>query len=1181
MPVPFKRVMAANRGEIAIRIFRACTELGIQTVAIYSDEDRLSLHRYKADEAYLVGKGKKPIDAYLGVDEIVELARRLEVDAIHPGYGFLSENPDFAEACERAGIAFIGPTAEMQRRLGDKVAGRKAAVAAGVPVVPGTPGPVDHDEQALIFAKQHGYPIIVKASAGGGGRGMRVARNGRELVEGLASARSEAAATFGNAAVFLERYIERPKHVEVQVLGDHHGNLVHLFERDCSIQRRHQKVVEFAPSLAITPALREAICEDALKIARSVGYRSAGTVEFLVDQEGRHYFIEVNPRIQVEHTVTEVITGRNLVQAQILIAQGKNLSDSEIAITRQADVQMRGHAIQCRITTEDPQNGFAPDYGVLKAYRSPGGFGVRLDAGSAFNGAVITPHYDSLLVKITTWGLSFPAAAHVMDRSLQEFRVRGVKTNIAFLENVMRHPEFLAGRCDTSFIEAHPELMSATVRKDRGTKLLKYLGEVSVNGSPGVARVQRSAELREPRVPRVDLAAPRPKGTRDVLLERGPEGLAKWVLEQKRLLFTDTTWRDAHQSLLATRVRTHDLVRIAPATSVLAAGLFSLECWGGATFDVCLRFLREDPWDRLRRLRQAVPNVLLQMLLRGSNAVGYTNYPDNVVQRFVEQAARGGVDVFRVFDALNWTKGMTVACDAVRKQGKVLEAALCYTGDVSDPKRDKYPLDYYVKLAKELERMGAHLLAVKDMAGLLKPFAAAKLVKALKEAVGIPVHLHTHDTSGVASATILEAARAGVDVVDAALAPLSGLTAQPNLNSLVAVLRGTEWDPHLASADREGGFAAVPGLAPQGAPSKEGGFAAVPGLDDDALQLLANYWEAVREYYAPFESGLRSGTAEVYRHEIPGGQYSNFKPQVAGLGLLDKWEECKDMYRKVNLLFGDVIKVTPSSKVVGDMAMFLVKNGLEPEDLFTEKGKDLAFPESVIGLARGMLGQLHGGFPEALRKVILRGEEPITCRPGELLEPSDLELERKNAAERTGARVDDEALVSWLLYPNVFAELVRHREEYSDTSVVPTPVFLYGLEPGQETSIEIEPGKTLIVRLVTIGKLEKDGTRDLFFELNGEGRTITIRDQSAAQGAAVRVKADRGNAHHVAAPMPGKVVKVNVKPGDEVKAGAVLLVTEAMKMETNVKARGDGKIAEVRFREGDKVEKEDLLVVLA
>ncbi len=1148
MTVPFRRVMAANRGEIAIRIFRACTELGIQTVAIYSEEDRLSLHRYKADEAYLVGKGKAPIDAYLGIEEIVGLARRLEVDAIHPGYGFLSENADFAEACERAGIVFIGPTADMQRKLGDKVAGRKAAIAAGVPVVPGTPEPVLHDEEALVFARQHGYPIIVKAAGGGGGRGMRVARDQKQLLEGLTSARSEAQAAFGNPAVFLERYIERPKHIEVQVLGDHHGNLVHLFERDCSVQRRHQKVVEFAPSLAITPAQREAICGDALKIARSVGYRNAGTWEFLLDQEGRHYFIEVNPRIQVEHTVTEMITGRNLVQAQLLVAQGRRLSDPEIGIASQADVQMRGFAIQCRITTEDAQNGFAPDYGVLKAYRSPGGAGVRLDAGSAFTGAVITPHYDSLLVKVSTWGLRFDAAASVMGRCLAEFRIRGVKTNIPFLENVMRHPVFLAGKCDTSFIEAHPELLAVPQKKDRATKLLKFLSEVTVNGSPGVARPLRSSELREARLPAVDLARPPPPGTRQILEQRGPEGLAKWVLEQKGLLFTDTTMRDAHQSLLATRVRTHDLLKVAPATARLGSGLFSLECWGGATFDVAMRFLKEDPWARLAALRAAIPNVLFQMLLRGSNAVGYTNYPDNVVEKFVHEAAAGGVDVFRVFDSLNWTRGMTVACEAVRKEGKVLEAAVCYTGDISDPSRTKYPLAYYVGLAKELERMGAHLLAIKDMAGLLKPFAAGQLVKALKQEVGLPIHLHTHDTSSVSAATILEATRAGVDVVDAALSSLSGLTAQPNLNSLVAVLAGSSWDP---------------------------------GLDQEGLQQLANYWEGVREFYAPFESGLRSGTAEVYRHEIPGGQYSNYKPQVAGLGLLDRWEECKDMYRRVNLLFGDLVKVTPSSKVVGDMAMFLVKNNLQPEDLFTEKGADLAFPESVIGLAKGMLGQPHGGFPPELQKIILKGAEPISHRPGELLEPADLEAERRKAADKTGHPVDDRALASWLLYPNVYPDFARHREEFSDTSVIPTPVFFYGLEPGQETTVEIEPGKTLIVKLVTVGKLHADGTRDLFFELNGDGRTVTVRDQAAATGAAVRAKADKGNPSHVGAPMPGKVLKVNVKPGDQVKAGAVLMVTEAMKMETNVKAKADCTVAEVKFKEGDKVEKEDLIVVLA
>jgi pyruvate carboxylase len=1148
MPIPFRKVMAANRGEIAIRIFRACTELGIKTVAIYSEEDRLSLHRYKADEAYLIGKGKAPIDAYLDIDEIIDLARRIECDAIHPGYGFLSENAEFTEACERAGIFFIGPTAEMQRKLGDKVAGRKAAQAAGVPIVPGTPEPVERDEEALRFAHNAGYPIIIKASGGGGGRGMRVARSQDELLQGLVSARSEAKAAFGNPAVFLERYIEKPKHIEVQILGDKHGNLVHLFERDCSIQRRHQKVVEFAPSLALDAKQRAAICGDALKIAKSVNYVNAGTVEFLLDQEGKHYFIEVNPRIQVEHTVTEEVTGRNLVSAQIHVAQGKKLSDPEIGIASQDDIRMNGVAIQCRITTEDAQNGFAPDFGVLKAYRSPGGFGVRLDAGSAFVGAVITPHYDSMLVKVTTWGLDLKAAAHVMHRSLQEFRVRGVKTNIPFLENVMTNPVFLAGKCDTSFIETHPELLQVQVKKDRGTKLLKFIGDVTVNGSQGVAKPLKSAELPEPRVPKLDANAARPRGTRDLLLAEGPEAVAKWVRAQKKLLFTDTTMRDAHQSLLATRVRTHDLLRIAPATSHFGAGFFSLEMWGGATFDVSMRFLKEDPWDRLQSLRQAIPNVLFQMLLRGSNAVGYTNYADNVVQRFVEEAAKNGIDVFRVFDALNWTKGMAVAMEAVRKQNKILEAAVCYTGDITDPKRDKYPLAYYVKMAKELESMGAHFLGIKDMAGLLKPFAARKLVKALKQEVGLPIHLHTHDTSGIASATLLEAAQAGVDVVDAALSSLSGLTAQPNLNSLVAALKGSEWDSHL---------------------------------DEAGLQQLANYWETVRDYYAPFESGLKSGTAEVYRHEIPGGQYSNYKPQVAGLGLLDKWEECKDMYRKVNLLFGDVIKVTPSSKVVGDMAMFLVKNGLEPEDVFTEKGKDLAFPESVIGLAKGMLGQLHGGFPAELQKVILRDQQPITSRPGELIAPVDFEAERRRAEGRIGHAVDDKALVSYLLYPNVYPDLDRHKEEFSDTSVIPTPVFLYGLEPGQETSIDIEPGKTLIVKLNTIGKLQSDGTRELYFELNGDGRSVTVRDQAAVTGTVSRPKADKGNPAHVGAPMPGKVVKVAVKAGDKVAAGSVLMVTEAMKMETNVKAKADCVVAEVKFKEGDKVEKDDLIIVLA
>jgi len=1143
----FKKVMAANRGEIAIRIFRACTELGISTVAIYSDEDKLSLHRYKADEAYQVGKGKSPIDAYLGIDEIIALAKRRGVDAIHPGYGFLAENAEFAEKCEQNGIVFIGPTARMQRALGDKVAARKVAKAAGVTTVPGTEEPIQHEEDALIFAKNYGYPIIIKAAAGGGGRGMRVANNQKELIEGLLSASSEAKAAFGDPSVFLERYLKNPKHIEVQVLGDAYGNLVHFYERDCSIQRRHQKVVEFAPSLALPGATRLALCTDALKIANQVGYRNAGTVEFLLDEEGRYYFIEMNPRIQVEHTVTEMITGRNLVQAQILIAEGKRLSDPEINIPNQGSIEMRGYAIQCRITTEDPTNNFAPDFGTLSTYRSSAGCGVRLDAGNAFTGAQITPHYDSLLVKVSAWGLTFTEAAHIMDRSLQEFRVRGVKTNIGFLENVITHPVFIAGGCNTSFIDQHPELMVIPTKKDRANKVLSFIGDVIVNGSPGVAKPLRSAELLEATVPAVDTLAPRPKGTRDILREQGAEALSKWVLDQKRLLITDTTMRDAHQSLLATRVRTHDLLKIAEPTSYLASDLYSLELWGGATFDVSMRFLRECPWHRLAALSEAIPNVLFQMLLRGSNAVGYTNYPDNVVQRFVEEAAQGGVDVFRVFDSLNWTRGMTVAMEAVRKSGKVCEAAICYTGDISDPTRTKYPISYYVSMAKELEKMGAHVLAIKDMAGLLKPFAGYQLVKALKEEIGIPIHLHTHDTSGNGGALLLMAAEAGVDIVDAALSSISGLTSQPNLNALVATLKGTERDPQV---------------------------------NERGLQQLANYWETVRDYYAPFESGLKSGTAEVYHHEIPGGQYSNYKPQVAGLGLLDRWEECKEMYHKVNLLFGDLVKVTPSSKIVGDMAMFLVKNNLEPEDVFTQ-GADLAFPESVVGFFKGMIGQPYQGFPQELQKIILKGAEPITCRPGELLEPADFEAERATAASKVGHSVSDQDLMSYIMYPAVWTEFDKYRQEFSDVSVIPTPIFFYGLEPGQETSIEIQPGKTLIIKLNAVGSIQADGTRQIYFELNGNARSVTVRDQSVQGDESMKEKADKGNAKHVGAPMPGKVLKLNVKPGDAVKAGDILAVTEAMKMETNIKAKEDGTVAEVRCKEGGKVEKEELLIVMA
>ncbi|MCP3178047.1 pyruvate carboxylase [Desulfuromonas sp. KJ2020] len=1142
----FKKILAANRGEIAIRIFRACTELGISTVAIYSEEDKLSLHRYKADEAYLIGKGKGPIDAYLGIDEIIDLARRKEVDAIHPGYGFLSENPDFAEACARAGIAFIGPTPEIQRRLGDKVSGRQVALACDVPVVPGTEKPIATEEEALIFAKSCGYPIIVKASAGGGGRGMRVVRNQKELLEGLKSAASEAKAAFGNAAVFLEKYIENPKHVEVQILGDSHGNIVHFYERDCSIQRRHQKVIEMAPSLYLSEEKRAELCGYAMKIAREVGYVNAGTIEFLTDRDGHFYFIEVNPRIQVEHTVTEMVTSRNLVQAQIRIAEGHKLSDPEIGIQGQDDIQMRGYAIQSRITTEDPQNSFAPDFGTIKAFRTAAGFGVRLDAAAGYAGAQITPHYDSLLVKISAHGLTFADAARTMNRALQEFRIRGVKTNIGFLEKVITHPTFLAGKCDTSFLDNHPELFVLPAKKDRATKILRCIGNTVVNGYPGLKVPLQFKDLREPEVPDIPYGQAHPRGSRDILLDKGPEGLADWALKQKKLLLTDTTMRDAHQSLMATRFRTFDLDRIAEATSHLGGSLFSLEMWGGATFDVSMRFLREDPWERLDRLRKKVPNILFQMLLRGSNAVGYTNYPDNVVQEFVAKAAESGIDIFRVFDSLNWTKGMSVAMDAVRKNGAVCEAAMCYTGDITDPKRHKYPLKYYVDLAKELEKMGAHILAIKDMAGLLKPFAAEKLIKALKNEIGIPIHLHTHDTSSNGGAMLLMATQAGVDIVDCALSSVSGLTAQPNLNALVSTLKGTIWDPKV---------------------------------DEDGLQKLANYWETVRPYYAPFESELRSGTAQVYYHEIPGGQYSNYKPQVEGLGLGHRWEECKEMYRKVNDMFGDLVKVTPSSKIVGDMAMFMVQNNLQPEDVF-ERGEELTFPQGVVDFFKGMIGQPYGGFPEKLQKIILKGEAPLTCRPGELLEPVDFSAKKVEVEKKLGHAISDREVLSAVLYPGVFEEFDRYRQEYSDTSFLPTPVFFYGLGVGDETSIDIEPGKTLIIKLNAIGRVQEDGTRSIYFELNGEPRQVTVKDLSIETGEVSHKKADPDDPKQVGAPMPGKIFKILVNVGDEVVAGDTLLSTEAMKMETNVKAKKDGVVGEILFKEGEQVQQGDLLIVL-
>ncbi|MGG3162304.1 pyruvate carboxylase [Geobacillus stearothermophilus] len=1139
------KVLVANRGEIAIRVFRACTELGIRTVAIYSKEDAGSYHRYKADEAYLVGEGKKPIEAYLDIEGIIEIAKAHDVDAIHPGYGFLSENIQFAKRCREEGIIFIGPNEDHLDMFGDKVKARHAAMKAGIPVIPGSDGPVGGLEDVVRFAETHGYPIIIKAALGGGGRGMRIVRSKSEVKEAFERAKSEAKAAFGSDDVYVEKLIEKPKHIEVQILGDHEGNIVHLYERDCSVQRRHQKVVEVAPSVSLSDELRQRICEAAVKLMKSVGYVNAGTVEFLVSGD-EFYFIEVNPRIQVEHTITEMITGIDIVQSQILIADGFSLHSPEVGIPKQEDIRINGYAIQSRVTTEDPLNNFMPDTGKIMAYRSGGGFGVRLDAGNGFQGAVITPYYDSLLVKVSTWALTFEQAARKMLRNLREFRIRGIKTNIPFLENVVQHPKFLSGEYDTSFIDTTPELFVFPRRKDRGTKMLTYIGTVTVNGFPGIGKKKKPV-FDKPRVPKVSQTEPIPAGTKQMLDERGAEGLIRWIQEQPRVLLTDTTFRDAHQSLLATRVRTIDMLRIAEPTARLLPNLFSLEMWGGATFDVAYRFLKEDPWDRLLKLRERIPNVLFQMLLRSANAVGYKNYPDNVIREFVDKSAQAGIDVFRIFDSLNWVKGMTVAIDAVRQSGKIAEAAICYTGDILDPNRPKYNLDYYKSLAKELEQAGAHILGIKDMAGLLKPQAAYVLISALKETVDIPIHLHTHDTSGNGIYTYAKAIEAGVDIVDVAVSSMAGLTSQPSANTLYYALEGTE---------------------------------RAPEVDIYGLEQLARYWEDVRKFYQEFESGMNAPHTEVYMHEMPGGQYSNLQQQAKAVGLGDRWDEVKEMYRRVNDLFGDIVKVTPSSKVVGDMALYMVQNNLTEQDIF-ERGETLNFPDSVVEFFEGYLGQPHGGFPKELQRIILKGREPITVRPGELLEPVDFEQIKRELHDKLGREVTDFDAIAYALYPKVFLEYADTVEKYGDISVLDTPTFLYGMRLGEEIEVEIERGKTLIVKLVSIGQPQADGTRVVYFELNGQPREVIIRDESIKAAVAERIKADRTNPNHIAATMPGTVVKVLVEKGEKVDKGDHLMVTEAMKMETTVQAPFAGIVKDIYVKSGDAIQAGDLLIELS
>ncbi|KZE38269.1 pyruvate carboxylase [Bhargavaea cecembensis] len=1137
-----QKILVANRGEIAIRIFRACTELKIRTVAIYSAEDSGSFHRYKADEAYLVGKGKKPIDAYLDIEGIIAIAKDSGADAIHPGYGFLSENVEFARRCEEEGIIFIGPRSSHLDMFGDKVKAREQAVKADLPVIPGSGGPVSSLEEVQTFGEQNGYPIIIKAALGGGGRGMRVVRSADETAEAFERAKSEAKAAFGSSDVYVEKFLDKPKHIEVQILADTYGNVVHLYERDCSVQRRHQKVVEIAPSITISDELREEICGAAVRLMKNAGYINAGTVEFLVDGDN-FYFIEVNPRIQVEHTITEMVTGIDIVHSQIYIAEGKNLSDPETGIPAQESIPLFGFAIQSRVTTEDPLNNFMPDTGKLMVYRSGGGFGVRLDAGNGFQGAVITPHYDSLLVKVSTWGMTFKEAAAKMERNLQEFRIRGIKTNIPFLENVVKHPDFLSGRYNTAFIDETPDLFIFPTRKDRGTKLLTYIGNVTVNGFPGIGKEQKPV-FHPARKPSVDLSAPPKQGTKQILEERGAEGLARWISEQDDVLLTDTTFRDAHQSLLATRVRTHDLLEIGDETARLMQDAFSLEMWGGATFDVSYRFLGESPWDRLIKLREKIPNVLFQMLFRGSNAVGYKNYPDNVIREFVRKSADAGIDVFRIFDSLNWIKQMEVAIDETRLSGKVAEAAICYAGDILDDSRAKYTVSYYKEMAKALEDAGAHILAIKDMAGLLKPEAAYRLVSELKDTVSLPIHLHTHDTSGNGIFMYARAIDAGVDIVDTALGSMAGLTSQPSASSLAYALSGRERNVRA---------------------------------DIGSLEELSHYWEDVRKMYGRFESGMKSPHSEIYAHEMPGGQYSNLQQQAKGVGLGERWDEVKEMYGRVNMLFGDVVKVTPSSKVVGDMALFMVQNNLDEESVI-ERGRSIDFPDSVIEFFRGEIGQPYGGFPEELQKVILKGREPLTVRPGELLEPFDFQGARDQLFEKLSRPVSAHDILAHALYPKVFDDFAAQSEKFGDVSVLDTPTFFYGLKLGEEVEVEIEKGKTLIVKLVSIGEVQPDGTRTLYFELNGQPREISIDDASAETDHIQRKKAEKGNSKHIGATMPGTVLKVAIDRGSRVKRGEHLLITEAMKMETTVQAPFDGTVKEIHVSAGDSISTGDLLI---
>lgn len=1141
----FKKILIANRGEIAIRVMRAANEMGKQTVAVYAEEDKLSLHRFKADEAYRIGEGMGPVAAYLSIEEIIRVARESGADAIHPGYGLLSENPDFVDACAANGITFIGPKAETMRALGDKASARRVAIEAGVPVIPATEVLGDDMDAIKKEAADVGYPLMLKASWGGGGRGMRPIFGEDEVEEKILEGRREAEAAFGNGEGYLEKMITRARHVEVQILGDKHGGMYHLFERDCSVQRRNQKVVERAPAPYLSDEQRAEICELGYKICKHVNYECAGTVEFLMDMEtGKFYFIEVNPRVQVEHTVTEEVTGIDIVQSQILIAEGKSIAEAT-GKADQSEIRLNGHALQTRVTTEDPLNNFIPDYGRITAYRSATGMGIRLDGGTAYAGGVITRYYDSLLTKVTAWAPTPEKAIHRMDRALREFRIRGVSTNIAFVENLLKHPTFLDYSYTTKFIDETPDLFNFKKRRDRGTKVLTYIADISVNGHPETeGRATPAADLKLP-VPPEKKAEPA-YGTRNLLEQKGPKAVADWMKQQKQLLLTDTTMRDAHQSLLATRMRSIDMVRVAPTYAANMPQLFSMECWGGATFDVAYRFLQECPWQRLRDLRAAMPNLMTQMLLRASNGVGYTNYPDNVVQAFVAEAAKG-IDVFRVFDSLNWVENMRVAMDAVQESGKICEGTVCYTGDILDPNRAKYDVKYYVDMAKELEAAGAHVLGLKDMAGLLKPASAKLLIRALKEEVGLPIHFHTHDTSGISGATVLAAADAGVDAVDAAMDAFSGSTSQPCMGSIVEALRNTDRDT---------------------------------GIAIENVREISEYWEGVRAQYAAFESGTPAPASEVYLHEMPGGQFTNLKAQARSLGLEERWHEVAQTYADVNQMFGDIVKVTPSSKVVGDMALMMVSQGLSREDV-ENPDKDVAFPDSVVDMMSGNLGQPAGGFPDGIVSKVLKGEKPNTERPGKHLEPVDLEATRADLSEQLeGFTVDDEDLNGYLMYPKVFLDYMGRHRQYGPVRALPTKAFFYGMEPGEEISAEIDPGKTLEIRLQAIGETDENGDVKVFFELNGQPRVIRVPNRLVKASTGARPKAELGNANHIGAPMPGVVASVGAVVGQDVKEGDLLLTIEAMKMETGIHAERDAVVKAVHVTPGGQIDAKDLLVEL-